>query len=133
MDPLVKQMLNRLRCPVCGSQIDLLDWKLPNTERRYNFCCAADWEHYRLFFIHWEPVLRIEYETVVLYEGHKQYWINQYEDGKAEIFLSKVDAENRLIDSPQTPIFVSNKKLFDFSHISREKMIHRIKTIIVFH
>jgi hypothetical protein len=135
LDPLVKAMLNSLRCPVCGGQVDLVDWKVKSPGRKYNFCCVANWEHYRIFFVHWEPVLRIEYETVVVYEGRHQYWITQYDDNgnnNIEIIVSEVDAENRVVDTKKPSRFSYDKKLFDFSKTNRERIVNRVKTILVF-
>ena len=137
MDPLVKQTLNALRCPICQSQVDLIDWKIPTSAIKYNFCCATDWEHYRLFFVHWEPVLRVEYETVVIYEGKHQYEIRQTSSNKTFIFVRDVDAENRVIPKSNqglvvAPDFTYDKHLFDFAKTNRDKIVNRAKTILVF-
>lgn len=134
MDPLVKQTLNALRCPICKGQVDLVDWKQKLPTRKYNFCCVNDWEHYRLFFVHWEPVLRIEYENVRIYEGRHLYDITQFENFSTEIFVFDVDPENRIISSDKkAPApFTYNKKLFDFSKTNRDKIVNRVRTILVF-
>lgn len=132
MDPLVKQMLNSLKCPVCKGQVDLMDYGNQTRNKKFNYCCVNNWEHYRLFFVHWEPVLRIEYEMVVLYEGRHQYSIWQFENNSTSIFISEVDAENRVLENVDATQFVYNKKLFDFSQTNREKLINRAKTILVF-
>jgi hypothetical protein len=132
LDPLVKAILNSLRCPVCNGQVDLVDWKVKQPEKKYNFCCVNNWEHYRLFFVHWEPVLRIEYETVIVYEGRHRYIVNQYENNSAEILISEVDAENRVIDTKSPKKFSYGQKIFDFSKTNREKIVNRVRTILVF-
>lgn len=87
-----------------------------------------------MFFVHWEPVLRVEYETVILYEGRWQYRISQFEANTTEIYVSRVDAENRVIEDPDRPpkVFKFQQKLFDFSKTNREKIANRVKTILVF-
>lgn len=132
MDPVAKAVLNSLKCPLCGGQVDLLDWRQAGTKLKYNFCCANNYEHYRLFFIHWDGTPRIEYETVVFYEGKYQYRINQFLAGTTEILLSRVDAENRVIDPQKYSMFEFEKHLFKFSQTNREKVVNRVKTIVVF-
>lgn len=137
MNSLIKKTLNLLKCPVCKSQIDLLGWKDKSDGRKYNFCCASNWEHYRLLFVHWEVMPYIDYETVVVYNDHHMYHVTQYFDNgnnKTEIFIYEVDAENRIIDSKdkKTLKLSYDKKLFDFSQTNKEKIINRIKTILVF-
>ncbi len=108
---------------------------------KYNFTCSSNWEHYRIFFVHWEPVCRIEYETVIIYEGKHQYRISQFAPDKrfpserTEIYISEVDKENRILSSkdkkPFPPISFE-KKIFDFANTTREKIVNRVRTILVF-
>jgi len=103
--------------------------------RKYNYCCANNWEHYRILFVHWVVAPKIEYETVVVYEGRYEYLIHQYDNNgnnNIEIFVYEVDAENRIIDTKKPSKFSFNKKLFDFSRTNREKIVNRVKTILVF-
>lgn len=141
MDPLAKALLNSLKCPICQGQVDLLDWKDRSDGMKYNFCCSSNWEHYRLYFVHWELVPRIEYETVIVYEGRYQYRISQFAPDKrfpserTEIHTFEVDKENRIISSKDKkflPPISFEKKLFNFSQTNREKLMNRVKTIIVF-
>lgn len=144
MDPLVKAALNSLKCPLCGGQIDLLDWRLRKAGPMYNYCCVADWQHYRLFLNANDNPGFIEYETVIFYDGKYQYQVIQ-ENRPAtvitpltSIFLREVDKENRVIDKkenykkPQLPDYSFDKKLFDFSKTNREKIVNRVKMIVVF-
>jgi len=134
MDPIAKQILNSLRCPICKSQIDLLDWKNPTGSPKYNFSCAADWQHYRLFFQHWDYPYRIEYETVWLFEGRFLYSVTQKDGGDTEITLLDIDPENRILDGQKDkkPSFTYNKHLFDFTNTNRDKLLNRLHTILVF-
>lgn len=143
MDPLVKAALNSLKCPLCGGQIDLLDWKFSKRSGpQYNYCCANNWEHYRLFLNSNDKPGLIEYETVLFYEGRYQYEIRQHNGANlfpvTSINLREVDAENRVIEKELTymqralPTFSFDKKLFDFSQTNREKIVNRAKMIVVF-
>lgn len=118
---------------MCHGQIDLVDWTVKQPGRKYNFCCVNDWEHYRIFFIHWESVINfIEYETAVVYEGRHKYEITQ-QNNETHLLIYKVDAENRVIDENEPNAnFVYDKHLFDFSKTNREKIVNRVKTILVF-
>jgi YHS domain-containing protein len=134
VDPIAKAILNSIKCPICQSGIDLLDWKDRSDGKKYNFCCSSNWEHYRNFFVHWEPVFRVEYETVVVYEGKHKYQVTQYEDNRTEIFIFKVDPEGRVADFGREPPakFAYPKHLFDFTRTNRDKLVNRVKTILVF-
>ena len=132
-DPVAKAFLNSLKCPLCQSRIDMLDWKDKSDGRKYNFCCASDWEHYRCFFVHWEPVHRIEYESVIVYQGKFKYVMTQFDDQHTEIVTHEVDAEHRVVDKRGGPGKISFKlHLFDFAKTNREKVTNRLKTILVF-
>jgi hypothetical protein len=133
LDPLVKQILNGLRCPVCQGQVDLIDWK--HSGKRFNYCCANDYEHYQLWFVHWEPVIRIEHECVIIYEGHHKYIVWQFHGtvDMTHIYTYEIDAECNVLDQPNpTPATVFNKLLFDFAKTNRENLVNRLKTILVF-
>lgn len=132
-DPLAKALLNSLKCPLCQSRIDLLDWKDKSDGRTYNFCCSSNWEHYRCFFVSWEVVPYVEYETVIVYNGKYRYTITQHVDQHSEIVTSEVDAENRVVDKRGGPGKIRfEQHLFDFSKTNREKLMNRLKTILVF-
>lgn len=130
MDPIVKQTLNKLKCPICKGQLDLMDWKIKYSSKKYNFCCVNNWQHYCLYLIHWDPVIKIEYEKVIVYEGRHKYEIIRG-DSYTDIFSSDVDIENNVLnDSPR--LYSNDKKLFDFSNTNKEKLLNRVKTILVF-
>lgn len=111
----------------------MLDWKDKSDGRKYNFCCSSNWEHYRCFFVHWEPVHRIEYETVIVYLGKHKYVLTQFDDQHTEIATHEVDAENRVVDKRGGPGKIRfDLHLFDFAKTNREKVMNRLKTILVF-
>jgi hypothetical protein len=120
----------------------MMDWNSKSEDRKYNFCCAADWQHYRLHFIHWDPPIRVEYENVILYvplgndlEQYHRFSITQIYDtlrltAKTDITILLVDPEQHAIE--EFPKVSYNQKLFDFSQTNREKIANRMKTILVF-
>lgn len=146
MEFIAKQILNSLKCPLCQSKIDITDWRLDKSDKSYNFCCVANQMHYRIFFVHWEPIYLIEYETVVIYEGKYEYFIHQYDKDasdlgsirrgnkfdKTDIIVTAVDVEGNVIGNGDMKIFSYPKKLFDFSNTTRDKVLNRLKTILVF-
>lgn len=138
MDPIAKQILNNLKCPQCGGQIDLFEWKSIykglHPDHQYNFSCVANWEHYRLFFNHWDPPFNdIEYQTVTVYDGKRMYNITQHNKSQlTNVQIFHVDAENRIIEEPIIKGFQYDKWLFDFTNTTPEKIINRVRTIMVF-
>lgn len=84
----------------------------------------------------------VEYETVIFYEGKRKIEIRQdyrqVVSPTSLIYLYEVDAENRVIEKKDEPLklkgpdFSFDKKLFDFSRTNREKVVNRVKTILVF-
>lgn len=140
MDFVAKKILNALKCPVCQSQIDILNWVVPKigSKKGHNFGCVSDHFHYSIFFMHWELPIRIEKETVIIYEGKYQYEIAQdyFLSGisfpHTHIYIRVVDAEKRILDNHPIKEIGFNKILFDFSKTNREKLVNRVKTILVF-
>lgn len=131
MDPLAKLILNGLKCPVCHGQIDLLSSIIM---KAFNYGCVYDPWHYHLWFDQYRPVLNIDYEQVIVYEGRHKYRIHQNNNkDTTDIFVYDVDQEGNLVDEAEPPkTFAYDKKLFDFSKTTREKLINRVKTILVF-
>lgn len=145
MNILTSQLIKDIKCPICQGQIDLVDWKIKYASKKYNFCCVNDWEHYRLFLIHWETKLKLESEIVIIYDNNLKYEIFQSEinpnNQTTIINIYTVDAHNKIIEGPAdkahfTPscsnIFNYDSKLFDFSLTNRDKIVNRVKTILLF-
>lgn len=136
MDKAAKLILNSLRCPLCGGQIDLRDITI--NKRGNNFVCVNNATHYAIFFVHWEQPSRIEKETVMIYDGPHLYQIVQeyYVLGRSfintRISIRDIDPEGRIIDKGKFKSLDYKKSLFDFSKSNEEKIIGRIKTILVF-
>jgi hypothetical protein len=139
MDKVAKLILNSLKCPVCGGQIDLLDWtKLESKPKDQNFSCVYDPEHFGIFLVHWEQPIRLEQERATVYEGKYQYRVIQYHyfGGVPNCFtnieIREVDPEHRVKELIPIKEFHYQKHLFDFTKTNKEKLINRIKTILVF-
>jgi hypothetical protein len=140
MDHSTKILLNSLRCPICTSLID------GNTVSGY---CVANMDHYNArianntgepLWIEIPPIL--VQEQVSIYEGKFRYQIfqsyanlvnnNYVTTDSSRIIIWDVDPEGRIIHSKHRPEFYYNKKLFDFRNTNKEKLINKIKTILVF-
>ncbi len=138
MDKVAKLILNSLRCPVCRGQIDLFDWAKPVSKKGHNFGCVYDPEHYGIYFVHWDLPIRIEKETATIYNKSHKYEIEQssYVSGRpfqsTRIRMWDIDAEQRVINSSEFKDFTFNKHLFDFAKTNKDKLLSRIKTILVF-
>jgi len=136
MDPIAKKILNALRCPICGGQIDLVAWDAPKKKSSgSNFCCVSDPEHYGIWLVHWEQPVRLENDKVVVYDGsYKHTVMQQYvpTKGFTTIQTVKVDPEHRVLDGTHTRFFSYHKLLFDYTKTTKEKLLNKIKTILVF-
>lgn len=140
MDKTAKLILNSMRCPLCKAQIDIIEPR-PNPSYESwssNFGCVADPEHYGIWFVHWEgPPPRIVREMIVVNEGDHQYKVVQIVEqftSSTTIKIYDIDAEQRVIygRGHEVRTFQFNKHLFKFSNTNREKILNRIKTILVF-
>jgi hypothetical protein len=147
MDPLVKKILNSLKCPQCGAGIDIYT-KISSC---FNYACAADNLHYQvhlatdngLDYPHNLPIHPvITAESVVMFEAKHKYVINQSNASilgtvdETNIEMFNIDPERRVIEDKKKrklwKSFQYDKKLFDFAHTNKEKILNRIKTILVF-
>ena len=145
MDKVIKLFLNSLRCPICRSQVDLINI-VPGSGRRsssntpLNYGCASNMEHYRFWLPTQDPPPYIANDRVITYENDYYYQIDQtyppaagtYYHGDTFIFIRKTDAEHRILDKSPTKSFKYDKPLFDWKKANREKLINKIKTILTF-
>jgi hypothetical protein len=133
MNKATKTILNSLRCPVCLGQVDLIDYMAPKAKSTsYNFGCAVHYEHYKLWFPHWDSN-QIGYDMVKVYEGRYLHIIMQrYPITQTSISTQSVDAEGSLIDTLPAKTFAYNKILFDWSKTNPAKIINKVKTILTF-
>lgn len=112
-----------MRCPVCGGQIDGVS----------RFHCASNMDHYSIKFQSDTWPIKILSEKVIVNDNHRQYEVIQNENYTA-IYVWDLDGDsNRIIKKGYTPTPLTfDKQLFQFSKINREKLLTRIKTILVF-
>ena len=120
---------------MCEGRIDLYNWDL-KISNEYNFCCAISPGHYRSFIDHWGSIPNIEHDTIDLYDGNRLYHIEQYYNGdcKTTVSVLNLDPEGRVYHNEGTSAkssFVFSK-LFDYSQTTREKILNRVKMILVF-
>ncbi len=140
MNKEAKLILNSLRCPLCNSQIDLIDWfsLLNKKYKEHNFGCVVNPEHYSIYFNHWEDPPKIENERVIVYDELNQYNIDQntfiigHPWIKSTIKVSKVDKENRVLDNIKPKTYTFEIQLFDFKSVNRNKIINKVKTVLIF-
>jgi hypothetical protein len=137
MDPIIKQTLNALRCPICQGQIDSYPY------RDYDFACVLNHEHYQIALPHDSlPFPQIRGEKVVIYERQLQYTVKQVyltigqlgiPRNITTITVRSVDPEFRVIETKEpSKSSTFHQKLFDFANTNKEKIINRVKTILVF-
>lgn len=138
MDKATKDFLNRLRCPICAGQIDMFDGKNSKPFTRVNYACAANSRHYGIILINdFGPSIREEY--VYLYDGPHMYQVQQIHYGPplgstTDIFMYDVNGDNNVIETAKLKNMKLSfrKALFNFNTTNREKLLNRIKTILVF-
>lgn len=112
-----------MSCPVCGAQIEGVS----------KFHCAANMDHYSIKFESDTWPIRILSEKVIVNDNHRQYEVIQ-NDNYTAIYVYDLDGDNnRIIKKGHTPVPLTlNQKLFQFSKTNREKLLTRIKTVLVF-
>lgn len=112
--------------------------KLERKPKDQNFSCVYDPEHYGIWFVHWEQPVRLEFERATVYEGDYQYqvtqnhWLAGFRTQRTTVLIREVDPEHRILDTIKPKLFTYNKLLFDFKQTSRDRLVNRIKTILVF-
>ena len=125
MDPVLKAFLNSIKCPVCGGQIEGVT----------RFHCAFSKNHYNLNINTDVTPFEITYENVKINDGHKQYMVAQ-EPNKTEIYVFQLNGDYEVIQPDKSKPYpiagTFDKKLFNLTQTTREKLLNRIKTIIVF-
>lgn len=132
MNPDAKKLLNSLRCPICSGQLDLIGYMVSNKSKDYNFFCVKDFRHYGIFLVHWEDLPAIiTQQGVTIFEGSHQFDIVQ-KGGRTTITMLEIDPEERILDNIKPKVFQYEKELFNFSKTNRDKIVNRIKTILVF-
>lgn len=137
LNPVAKKLLNTLKCPICGGQIDMLE-HISNGKYRPNFGCASNIEHFCIHIVMEDPPIRIVTELVTAYSGKYKYDVIQEHSilddtlASTKILINEVDMEHRIVNPLISKKIEFKKILFDFSKLDRKKLINRIKTILVF-
>ena len=131
MDQALKCLLNNLKCPICKLQIDT------GGPLGYDYVCSNNSSHY-VFFVN-PNTYTIAAERVSFFDNGSRFTISQNHYWHlpapihiSEIEIRKVNEENQLDERVKPKIFVYDKRLFDFSQTNYEKILNRIKTILVF-
>lgn len=131
----LKLFLNGLKCPLCKSPVDI------SSDKKYNFACASDFNHYRVsipisnFYDQDLPPF-IQEEIVIMNDGKVQYGIQQkhicmHGESETSILIKKIDAEGRIVE-PYIKKFESNKILFNFQEVKKDKLINKVKMYLTF-
>jgi hypothetical protein len=128
MDKQLKTLLNNLKCPVCKAQIDIAGRSISS---QYNYSCSGHPQEYVLF-IDSQLSLPIRYDRVIIYDEHNKYIVVQVYGAQYTVLdVWKVDAEGNLTDYNNKTVKL-NYILFDYQKMDREKIVRRLKTVMVF-
>lgn len=99
----------------------------------FNFCCANDFYHYRMWYPHWENLCKIYYDQVEVYDERYRHIIQQvYTTGVTNIEMMKVNSERHPIDEVENKNFRYDQLLFDWQKTSYGKIINRLKILLTF-
>jgi len=134
----LKVYLNSIKCPICGAQVDMMEWANPVSKRGCNFFCVANPVHYGIYYIHWERPYRLEKELAIVsdkthqYEVEQTHYIGINPVKHTQIRIYNIDGEGRVIEGHKSKQFFYQKHLFDYQSANKEKFLNRIKTILVF-
>lgn len=126
IDPF-KSALNKLKCPLCKAQIDII------SEKNGGYGCASNIDHYQVTLSYSD--VAIIWERLSFYDKKHKYIIHKnYSDLKikTEIFIYSVDLEGRQIFTFDTKTLSIDSDAFDFNNFVAENAINRINTMLVF-
>lgn len=124
MDPLLKHLINSIKCPLCGGQIE---------GQSKRFYCVLNDSHYTFHIPGEDPPWLITQENMVLSDDKREYEILQELDG-TDIYVWKIDADgHRLADknSLANP-FHFDKPIFNFAHLTKDQILNKCRTILLF-
>jgi len=122
MNPFFKKIINLMKCPICGGQLEGIS----------NFYCVYDKKHYALYINNYDVVFQIIKEEVLIFDKLKAYEILQCNTA-TYIYVYNLDGFGNIINPYiKKPDFTFDKYLFDFQSSNKEKILNRIKTILVF-
>jgi len=126
----LKTYFNTLRCPLCNGQLDSIS-KL-ETVKLY---CVSNFEEYICILNTTIYPPTFWWEEVSIYHGNNKYWIGQeYKnlDMKCSIQIRSIDKEGRVIEGSKIKSMVFKFKLFDFQSLDKNRILSKLKTILVF-
>ncbi len=137
MDSVQKAYLNTLRCPLCKGQLDM---SMGIKRALGSWICVNDPEHFGLSFANDDPpTCRISEEKLQLYHDKFLFIIIQSRfdlqgnpQTKTSMLIKPIDREGRVIEGVKTKSSFFDKFLFDFQNTTKEKIINRIETYLLF-
>lgn len=136
MTYLLKKLLNSLKCPICNTSVDIINYNI-RTRQDYNYGCAANNDHYLILIKNNDlDIPCVLTETINVYDvSHKYQLTKRYQNlsVKTEILIFNIDAERRVIFNFKNNILTFDKELFNFSKFNMGKIIDKIKTILMFY
>lgn len=123
----IKKILDRFKCPICKSPIDVIG----NRNLYGNYCCAQNINHY---IVKYDFPMVIS-ETVFVFDINKKYAITKsYQTNiKTSIEVFETDLESRTIFTFSETKLVLDKDIFDFTNFDSKKALNRIKTVFIFY
>lgn len=125
-----RELLNGLRCPVCGGQIDIA------YVSGSNYGCVNDPYHYnlRVDTASISDLAFISQEMITLYDSKYRYDILRIhgESIKTRVEMFNIDGEKRVIFSFKDKFVEIDGDAFDFNNFDSKKALNRIKTILLF-
>jgi hypothetical protein len=141
MDPEAKQFLNSLKCPLCGSLIDLISWDNSATNKRYNFGCRYNAGHYAMWYVHWPIPRIITHDHVNVYQGNKRYSIEQrycpdlswsVPEQLTQLWIHRVDPEHRILEEFLPDYVEFDQIVFDWQKLNESQILNKVKTLLTF-
>lgn len=120
--------LRALKCPVCKGQIEgIVSLHCVYNRNHYAASTTPEYESFRL---NSEDIEFID--KSFLFFISQRYWTGNDPVTQTSLVVLRVDAENRVTGDQIGKKLFFDKILFDFQKTNKEKLLHRIKTILVF-
>ncbi len=142
---LARKILNSMRCPLCGGQIDLRSYKARKVTGGFNYGCATFPEHYQIKLDTWtdfnDAVLKEE--AVNIEDGKRLYraiFFHPESKGTPGYqFLNDtglttwdIDPEGRCIEGTQSQTVWFKGDAIGFRQPGKDRILKRIKTLLTF-
>lgn len=133
LSPEIKKFLNNTKCPICKSQIDMIESK--SVSYLCNFGCASNSDHYMLKLEDFFDLPKLTHEVLHIYDlKHKYKIIKLYFGPKIETVVKvyETDPEGREQFSFKEKKVEVDFDAFNFSNFNREKALNRIRNLFLF-